>query len=45
MLCFNQHNKHDIISYENIIHEIDNIKNCLIKLKNSIDIFKNDIII
>ena len=42
---FNQHNKHDIISCENIIPEIANIVNSLIKLKNSIDIFKSDIII
>ena len=43
MLCFNQHNEHDTISYEKIIPDIDNIKNSLIKLKNSIDIFKSDI--
>jgi len=41
----NQHNKHDTISYENIIPEIVNIENYLIKLKNSTDIFKSDIII
>ena len=44
-VMFNQHNKHDIISCENIIPEIANIVNSLIKLKNSIDIFKSDIII
>ena len=45
MLCFNQHNMHNIIDYDNIIPDIDNIENSLIKLKDSIDIFKSDIII
>ena len=43
MFCFNQHNNHEIILYDNIIPDIDNIKNEMIKLKNSIDIFKSDI--
>jgi hypothetical protein len=43
MFCFNKHNKHEIIIYDNIIPDIDNIKNEMIKLKNSIDIFKSDI--
>ena len=43
MLCFNQHNEHDIIQYENIIPNIVDIKNSLIKLKNSINIFKSNI--
>ena len=45
MIHVNQHNKHYIISYEIIIPQIANIENYLIKLKNSTDIFKSDIII
>ena len=41
--CYNKHNKHDIISYENIIPDIDELENKIIKLKDSIDIFKSDI--
>ena len=43
MFCFNQHNNHELILYDNIIPDTDNIKNEMIKLKNSIDIFKSDI--
>jgi len=41
--CYNKHNKHEIISYENIIPDKDELENKLIKLKDSIDIFKSDI--
>jgi len=43
MLCFIQHNKHENISYENIIPDLDSIKNQIIQLKDSIDIFKSEI--
>ena len=41
--CFNEHNNHEIISYENNIPGIDKIKSEIIKFKDSIDIFKNEI--
>ena len=37
------HNTHEIISYENIFPDIDELENKIIKLKDSIDIFKSDI--
>ena len=43
MLCFKQHNKHEIILFDNIIPDIDKIQKEIIKLKNSIDIFRSDI--
>ena len=41
--CYNKHIKHEIISYKDIIPNLDELKNKMIKLKDSIDIFKSDI--
>ena len=41
--CYEEHNTHEIISYENINPNIDKIKTEIIVLKDTIDIFKSDI--
>ena len=41
--CYNEHNNHEIIPYENIIPDIDEIKNENFKFRDTIDIFKSDI--
>jgi len=41
--CYDEHNNHEIISYEKFNPNIDKIKSDIIKLKDTIDIFKSDI--
>ena len=41
--CSNEHKSHDIISYENIISDIDEIENKKKELKGEIDVLNDDI--